>query len=139
MPATLDLSRAHLWRQHGDLLAVYTWMDDERALILIPAFRKGAPWYVVKESAAFKYDDVGYLAQQSAKACDVLGIEPSRPNWSRVATIIHEGLPDLVRMPSAPLPERMRSGIGQMVVREDGKVVAGQDIRLDKQEGATYG
>ncbi len=138
MAASIDLRKAHLTRFHGDLMAVYSWIDDERALFLIPHRRPGAPWYIVKESAAFKYDDPGYLARQCAVACDVLGIEPSRPNWSRVATIIHEGLPDLVSMPSAPPKEFHKASYGQVLLREDGKAIGGEDIRLP-QEGVSYG
>lgn len=138
MAAQLDTRKAHLTRRHGDLMAIYTWMDDERALVLIPHLRPGAPWYVVKESAAWKYDDVAYLAKQCAIACDVLGIEPSRPNWTRVATIINEGLPDLVRMPAAPLPEYEKAAIGAMKLMEDGKQIAGEDIHLEKETGASY-
>ncbi|MBM3380220.1 MAG: hypothetical protein FJY39_10870, partial [Betaproteobacteria bacterium] len=43
----------HRTRRHGDLLAVYTWLGEERALVLIPALRRGAAWFVVAESAAF--------------------------------------------------------------------------------------
>jgi hypothetical protein len=138
MGASLDTRKAHLTRQHGDLFAVYTWVNDERAMVLIPAYRPGAPWYIVLESAAFKYDDPTYLASQCVKACDVLGIEPSRSNWVRVATIIHEGLPDLIRMPSAPPPEQYAGSIGSMQLRADGQVLAEQDVRLDK-EGVHYG
>jgi hypothetical protein len=138
MGASLDTRKAHLTRQHGDIIAVYTWVNDERAMVLIPAYRPGAPWYIVMESAAFRYDDPTYLASQCAKACEVLGIEPSRPNWVRVATIIHEGLPDLIRMPSAPLPEQYAASIGSMQLRADGQVLAEQDVRLDK-EGVQYG
>jgi hypothetical protein len=138
MGVSIDLRKAHLTRQHGDLVAVYTWMNDERALILIPAFRSGAPWYVVFESAAFKYDDPKYLATQCVKACDVMGIEPSRPNWVRVATIINEGLPDLIRMPSAPPQELHSASFGKMQLKADGKSISEQDIQIEK-EGASYG
>jgi hypothetical protein len=139
MAASINLRKAHLTRVHGDIIAVYSWMDDERALFLIPHLRPGAPWYVVKESAAFKYDDPTYLASQCATACDVLGIEPSTANWVRVATIINEGLPDLVRMPSAPPTEFSTASRGQILLREDGKTIAGEDIRLEKTEGVSYG
>lgn len=137
MGATLDTRKAHLTRQHGDLFAVYSWVNDERALILIPAYRPGAPWYIVLESAAWKYDDPSYLAAQCVKACDVLGIEPNRANWVRVAGIIHEGIPDLVRMPSAP-PNELDAAIGRMQLKVDGAVLAEQDIRPEK-EGVHYG
>jgi hypothetical protein len=138
MGATLDLRKAHLSRQHGDLTAIYTWINDERAMVLLPTYRTGAPWYVVCESAAYKYDDPAYLARQCVTACEVLGIEPSTPNWSRVASIIHEGLPELIRMPSAPLPEYLRGSFGHMELRADGQVIAGEDIRIER-EGAAYG
>ena len=80
MGVSLDLRKAHLTRQHGDLVAVYTWMNDERALIMIPAFRAGAPWYIVFESAAFRSDDPSYLAKQCIKACEVLGSGALEPN-----------------------------------------------------------
>ena len=138
MPASIDLRKAYLSRFHGDLMAVYSWIDDERAMFLIPYLRKGAPWYIVKESAAYKYDDPQYMARQCAVACDVLGIEPSRPNWVRVATIIHEGLPDLVSMPSAPPKGYHKASYGQVLLREDGKAIGGEEIRLPK-EGVSYG
>lgn len=139
MPVTLDPRKAHLTRQHGDLVAALTWVNDERALVLLPAYRPGAPWYVVCESAAWRYDDPAHLATQCVKACEVLGLEPSRSNWVRVATIIHETLPDLIRMPAAPLPELRNSSVGAMTLRADGQVLAQQDIRLERTEGATYG
>ncbi len=75
MPATLDLRKAHATRQHGDLLAIFTWINDERAMVLVPAYRPGAPWYVVAESASFRYDDPKYVALQCVKACEVLIVE----------------------------------------------------------------
>lgn len=138
MGVTLDLRKAHLSRQHGDILAIYTWVNDERAMVLLPACRPGAPWYIVCESAAWKYDDPTYLASQCVKACDVLGMEPSRPNWVRLASIIHEGLPDLIRMPAAPPAEYLRGSVGSMELRADGQTIAGEDIRIER-EGATYG
>jgi hypothetical protein len=47
----LDLGKSHKVRRHGDLLAIYTWVNDERALVLLPALR---------ENAAHA-QDVGYL------------------------------------------------------------------------------
>lgn len=138
MGVSLDLGKAYLSRVHGDITAVYTWVNDERAIVLVPTFRRGAPWYVVMESAAFKYDDPQYLARQCVTACDVLGMEPNDRNWVRVASIIHEGLPDLIRMPTAPPAEYLRDTLGHMELRVDGQTVAGEDIRIEK-EGASYG
>lgn len=139
MAAKLDLNRAHLTRRHGDILAVYTWVNDERALILLPAFRKNAAWFIVCESAAYKYDSPEYLARQAAKACEVLGIEPNTGNWYRIGTIIHDGLPDLIEMPSAPEPVLMRATVGEMRMLENGRQIGGEEIRLEREGGAVYG
>jgi len=129
---SLDTNKAHLVRQHRDITAVFTWVNDERAMVLLPSFRKNAPWYVVMESAAYKYDNPRYLARQSAIAAEVLGMDESTTTWGRIASIIHDGLPDLIRMPSAPDPEFHLASIGHMVLRADGEVIGGQDIRLEK-------
>lgn len=139
MPATIDTRKAHLTRKHGDVFAVYTWVNDKRALVLIPANRPGAPWFIVLEPDAWVYDDPHELQRRSIKACTVLGIEPSKPNWFRIAKIIHEGLPDLIRMPSAPDPEKLAGTYGQMVLREDGKEVGGEEIKIEADAGVTYG
>lgn len=142
MPAQLDTRKAHLVRQHGDLVAIYTWVNDERALVLVPARRPGAPWYVVMDSAAYTWDDsdprnVPAVASKAANACLVLGIEPTSRNAMRVATIIIDGLPDLLRMPSAPSPEFYRPSFGELTLRADGQAVAAEEIRVEK-EGATF-
>lgn len=139
MGATLDLEKAHLTRHIGDLIVVYTWVNDERAMILVPAFRKNTAWYIVCESAAYKYDNPHYLANQCRKAAEVLGMEPSPNNWYKLARVIHEGLPDLVEMPSAPDVALARASIGEMKLLEDGRLVAGQEIRPEVQSGVAYG
>jgi hypothetical protein len=104
----------------------------------VPSHRPGAPWYIVMESVSYEYDDPHELKRRAMKACEVLGLEPSKPNWFRIAKIIHDGLPDLVRMPSSPPPEYLAGAMGQMILKEAGKVIAGEDIRVEK-EGASYG
>lgn len=139
MAITVDTKKAHLTRQHGDLYAIYTWVNDTRAMILIPANRPGAPWFIVMEPDAWMYDNPHQLKASAIKACEVLGMEPSRPNWFRVAKIINEGLEDLIRMPSSPIAEAASAAIGHMVLREDGKEVASELIRDNVEEGVTYG
>lgn len=143
MPATIDTRRAHLVRQHGDLTAIYTYVNDERALVLIPRYRPGAPWFVVCESAAYTWDDsdpryVGEVARKALKACDVLGLEPTPSNARRIANIVIDGLPDLIRMPSAAAPEYHKPSFGRLELRADGKPIAAEEIRVEK-EGVQYG
>lgn len=137
MGITLDTRKSFLTRQHRDIICSFSWVNEERAMILIPAYRKGAPWFIVMESRAWEYDDPKQLAQSAIKACEVLGIEPSKPNWVRIATIIHEGLPDLVRMPSAPPPEFHDANFGEMHLKANGEIIASNTIQVEK-EGVTY-
>jgi len=136
---SLDLNKAHLHRQLGDLVVIYTWADDERAMILIPAYRKGAAWYIIKDSAAYKYDNQRYLAHQCRIAAEVLGMEPSPNNWMKLATVILDGLPDLLEMPSAPDQDLMRATLGEMRMYADGKLIGGEEVRLTAETGASYG
>jgi hypothetical protein len=143
MPASIDLRKAHLSRVHGDITVIFSWVNDERAMVLVPHLRKGAPWYVVMESASFTWNDedaknIPVVVAKAAKACEVLGIEPSPWNCRRIAGLIIDGLPDLIRMPSTPPAEYHRASFGHMELRADGQVLAADDIRIEK-EGASYG
>ncbi|PIM52127.1 hypothetical protein CS062_16370 [Roseateles chitinivorans] len=148
MALELDLRKAHFSRVHGDIVAVQTWVNDTRALVLIPALRKDAGWYIVEESAAYLWNinaiDGGerdqalkHANRQAYIACEILRIEPSMRNRARLITIITDTLPDLLRMPSAPESEFIKAAVGEMKLMADGRQIAGQDIRLEK-EGATY-
>jgi len=140
MPISIDLRQAHLVRTHGDITAVYTWVDDERAMVLVPHRRAGASWYVVMEGAAHVWDedhDVRRVAAKALHACSVLGIEQTPTNAHRIARIICEGLPDLIRMPSAPPPQLRGIRLGEMRARADGQDFSAEDLIL-QPEGATY-
>ena len=148
MALELDLRKAHSSRVHGDIVAVLTWVNDARALVLIPAIRKDAGWFIVEETASYLWNinavdsDERAAALEHAKiksaiACEVLGIEPTVRNRARIINIVTDVLPDLVRMPSAPEAEFIKAAIGEMKLMADGRQIAGQDIRLE-QEGATY-
>lgn len=143
MSVSVDLSKAFLHRQHGDLVMILTWMNDERAMILVPAFRQGAPWFVVMESASYSWDDedqknIPEVVRKSTKACEVLGIEATPHNCRRIAGIIIDSLPDLIRMPSSPPQEFHNESYGKLTLKADGQVMAQEDIRVEK-EGARYG
>lgn len=133
MGTSLDLDRAAFHRQHGDILAIYTWVNDERALVLLPAHRPKSPaWFVVCESAAWRYADPAYLAQKSRVAATALGMDETESTWLRIATIIIEGLPDLIRMRSAPDPEVLPATAGEIKLSIDGEHVTTQEIHVEK-------
>ena len=137
MAASIDLRKAHKSHVFGEITQILTWVNDERAMVLLPTYRAGAPWYIVCESAAYKYDDTAYLASQCRKAAEILGMEESTATWFKIATIIHDGLADLVRMPFAPPTEYHDASFGHLELREDGKFLNGEDIKVAK-EGAQY-
>lgn len=144
MAATIDTRKAHQVRHHGDLAAILTWVNDERALVLLPHRRPGAPWFVVMESASFAWDDslasnIPGVVQRTTRACHVLGIEPTPTNCRRIAGIVIDALPELIRMPSAPAPEYHRGNFGSLAVMADGKRIASENIRIEKDQGASYG
>ena len=132
MSAKLDPRKAHKAFVIGDVLAILTWVNDERALVMMPAHRaQGAPWFIVCESAAYKYDDPRYLARQAAKAASVMGMDESTSTWVRVADIIMNYLPDLIRMPAAPEPEKMLGSVGAMHLKADGEIIRSEELILD--------
>ena len=142
MPASIDLTKAHLHRVHGDITVIFSWINDERAMVLVPHLRKGAPWFVVMDSAAHTWDDhdaknIPTVIAKASKACEVLGIEPSPWNVRRIAGLVIDGIPDLIRMPSSPPKEYHRANFGHMELRADGDLIAQEHIKVEK-EGATY-
>lgn len=136
MSVQLDPRKAHQAHIVGDILAILTWVNDERALVLMPALRaQGSPWFVVCESACYKYDDPRYLARQAAKAAEVLGMDETTSTWIRVADIIMNYLPDLIRMPSAPPPEKIAgSTFGELKLTADGQLLHAEDMTLDDSD-----
>ena len=136
MSVQLDPRKAHQAHIIGDILAILTWVNDERALVLMPAHRaQGSPWFIVCESALYKYDDPRYLARQAAKAAEVLGMDETTSTWIRVADIIMNYLPDLIRMPSAPPPEKIAgSTFGELKLTADGQLLHAEDMTLDDSD-----
>jgi len=143
MGTSLDLNKAHMNRPYGDIVAVFSWINDERALFLIPRYRKGAPWFIVMEPAAHTWSDqqghnnIFKVIEKGQKACEVLGIEGNPANVRRLIGIVNDAIPDLVRMPTAPPTEYYRGAIGHMTMRANGEAFASEDIRMER-EGAEY-
>jgi hypothetical protein len=133
MSTTIDTEKAYMSRQHGDITAIYTWVNDERALVLVPTFRKGAPWFIVCESAAYKYEDDRYVNKQIAKACEVLGMEFTKSNLLRLGSIIVDGIPDLIRIPTRPEREATGKKYGELKVMANGTQIGGEDIRVENE------
>lgn len=144
MAAEINTKNAHLVRQHRDITAIYCHINDERALVLVPTYRPGAPWFCVLESAAYSWDDseqanIPVVVTKAMKACEVLGIEPTAQNARRIAEIVIDGLPDLIRMPTAKEKEMRDQSFGRLQLKADGKVIAEEDIKVERESaGAEY-
>jgi hypothetical protein len=150
MGASIDVRKAHRHRVHGDLLAVQTWVNDERSLVLIAHKRKGAGWFIVGDSVAWMWninavdpsdraEAMRYADQRARNACDILDLEPSLMNRARIIGIVTDALEEIVKMPSAPEQAMMDASFGEMRLMADGKVIAAEDIKLEQTTGATYG
>ena len=141
--ASIDLRKAYTSRQYGDILAVLSWLNDTRALFLIPAMRRRAPWFVVLEPAAHEWDDrsatrVRLAARRAMRACEVLGLGQHPRTAHRIVRIVNDALPDLVRMPSRQPNDFRPASYGQITMRADGVPIAAEEIRFE-DAGATYG
>ena len=124
---------ARFQRRHGDIMASYQYINDERAMVLWPMFRKGATAFVVCDSSAWKYDDPVYLARQAKVVSEMWGEAPDSKRWFQIASIIHDGLPDLVRMkpaPDHPVDAPKRLVIGEAVLRAMGRELAGGEVTM---------
>ena len=102
MPLSIDPRQVQFKRVHGEFMALYTYVNDERAMILFPHRRRGLngappPWAIVCDSSAFKYADDEYLMLQAMTFCRMWDMT-ERSTVIKVATIINEGLSDLIRL-----------------------------------------
>lgn len=128
----------------GDVVRSFQWIGtdvgSEPAMILYPAIARdsNAGAYVIGLSAAFKYDDMRYLVQQSAIAAKVMGLKGSRGEIHHIATVIHDGLLDLVLCPPEPVWHRdMDKGecVGELEIKKDGKVVIEREVFSGERAG----
>lgn len=131
---SIDAKDVHLKRVHGDFIALYTYVNDERAMILFPSKRLGAngrppPWAIIADSAAWKYSDDFYLMRQAMEFCKLWDM-PERSAAVKVATIINEGLPDLLRIPPQRVPESRGTVIGEADLLVDGKKLTTTEVSI---------
>jgi len=140
---------ARFQRRHGDIVASYQYVNGERAMALWPVIRKMRPGaFIVCDSAAWRYspdhprsewyDEKGklqcgplYLMQQARVAAHVMGMDDTKPTIMRIASIIAEGLIDLVRLrPERPEDNQNhgRKAIGRATLLVNGKPVAEEDV-----------
>ena len=59
-------------------------------------------------------------------------MDETQSTWLRIATIIIEGLPDLIRMRSAPDPDVLPATAGEIKLSIDGEHVTSEEIKVEK-------
>lgn len=145
MPILLGGANARFQRVHGDIVASYQYVNDERAMALWPREKKQhSAAFIVCDSAAWRYDPDRprgewfgkqgelicgplYLMQQAMIAARVMGMDGNKSTVVRIATIIAEGLEDLVRLPPNMPPPKPKP-IGEATLLIDGQVVSTREI-----------
>jgi hypothetical protein len=130
MGITVGGEKAWKTRTHGELFVSYQWVNDEPAMLIFPTRPiDQAGCFAIALSSAWKYADsttggpTEYLFEQADNAARVMGMFQTKDTLRKIATVIVDGLPDLVDMPPAPqaftpLPK------GEMKLKLDGQTVA---------------
>lgn len=136
MGITINTAKAHKWRADGEVTQLLTWVNGERAMVLLATHRKGSPWYVLMDSAAWECLQPQGLAAKAVKAAEVLGLDGGA---AHIGGMIESWLDDLVTMPSAPEVELSKATYGQLIAKADGELIGGEELRVPVREGASYG
>lgn len=104
--------RSWLQRVKGDMVVSYEWLmaggkEPEACMVIFPAAPKyDAGAYAITQASAHEYatrkgDPTEHLMKAAMKALVTLGyLHTDKAAWSNIITIVLEGLPDLIRMPS---------------------------------------
>lgn len=132
-------------RRFKDFMIFFEWFDPEKmevgqgepTLVITRAHRfalsgnRGS--VLIPLNAAYKYADsksggpTRWMAEFAVGACHELGLEPSPLNAHKIIDAVVEHLPDLLRMPPAPHPDKFASRqaapAGELEVLVDGKTV----------------
>lgn len=105
----IDLTRHNFMRPSGDLVIFGTWIwsadqnDYEPALVIVPRYRRdGFKPCCVALSSAWKYNEPKYLAHAAQIFLGMLGMQDGMSNAHAVASLIHDHLGDLIKMPPNP-------------------------------------
>lgn len=106
----IRLGGDHVWRSRriADVMVEYQWHNDEPSMILyraVPTSKTGA--FVIQMEDAHKYaESNGYptptLVKDAADCAVAIGLGHAKGEAYKVATIILDGLEDLLMMPPKP-------------------------------------
>lgn len=110
MTPAIDLSRHHFMRELGEMVVFGTWIYNndqehtEPCLVVLPRYRppSSVKPCVVALSSAYRYDDPAYCVRAARIFARNLGFADSMTTTHKIATILHDQLPELLMMPLDP-------------------------------------
>jgi hypothetical protein len=128
----LDLTKYTHKQVHGEMTLYMTWFsedgtveDAEPCICIIPTRGKLGHFRpaVIALSAAYKYDIPEVLANNSREFAKTLGLG-DRPNTVfKIATLIHDHLLDLIKMPPKPVENVVVGADAVITNKETGKSI----------------
>ena len=100
----------------GGIVVSMQYVQGEPAMILFPLRKRHKQAaFIICLSAAWKYADDDYLAQQAKVAAEVLNMGLDRFTVYNIARAINDSLEDLVKMKPEPVEKPQVIGEGQLL------------------------
>jgi len=127
-------------KQYGEFVLGFSWVgerkgEEEPSMWLgRRSMGRGRAW-IIPLSAAHEYADsqtgepTRALVQRSYEIAAHLDLQPTRGTLFRIASAIVDNLPDLIRMPEAPLPTA--KDLERMAERDGIKVTVNNEVMID--------
>lgn len=139
MGITVGGGRAWRTRKAGELFVSYQWVNRRPAMLLYPSRPPlGAGAFVIPLESAWAYADsvtgepTPFLVERAALAAEILGMFPTRDTIRKVADVIVDGIPDLVRMPPEPDWDKIeginKAPAGELKLILDGQTIAHTEV-----------
>ena len=108
----------------GELRVFFQHVNGEPAMIIGSRHMNRRRAYVICLSAAWEYDNTEMLIVKSANAANVLGLGVSRDSTYKIADLILNYLPDLIKMAPKEDPDAQK-------IIEEAVEKYGLDIKVD--------
>lgn len=121
-----DLTHDRFTQKSGEFLRVYGWQrnedgNDEPVMVI---YRTAYPTHVpfgVPLSTAYRFVDSKHLMTCAFRALDHFGMITARDSAIKLATVIQDGLEDLLDMPSKPITADTRRDEPDAIITVNGK------------------
>lgn len=124
-----DITHDRFTQKSGEFMRVYGWQrnedgNDEPVMVI---YRTAYPTHVpfgVPLRTAYRFVDSKHLMACALKALDHFGMLTTRDSAIKLATVIQDGLEDLLDMPPKPNTADARRDEPEALITVDGKEIA---------------